>query len=135
VNQHLHLLSPKLIPWFVSDVTPADFSLAITSLLDQSFFNAAVASNDNSLAGHEHLKHMVTRWKTYIDQGVFALSVSMGTELGGDQSGIISLAEFWTSPWPYWQMKDCAHGLFQSLVESDLVIFKVRETPILVELN
>jgi hypothetical protein len=119
------LFSPKLIPWFVSDVTPADFKLAITSLLDRSFFNAAGASNSNSSAGHEHLKHMVTRWNTYIDQGVFSLSVSMDTALGGDRGGMAVRAEFWTSPWPFWHMKDRAHELFRSLVESDLVIFKV----------
>jgi damage-control phosphatase, subfamily III len=68
---------------------------------------------------------MVTRWKTYIDQGVFSLSVSMDTALGG-RGGKAVRAEFWTSPWPYWQMKDRANELFQSLVESDLVIFKVR---------
>jgi hypothetical protein len=113
------LFSPKLIPWFVSDVTPADFSQAITSLLDQSFFSAAGAS----AAGQEHLRHMVTRWKDYIDQGVFSLSVSMDTVLGGGAMAIP--AEFWTSPWPYWQMKNCAHELFQLLVESDLVVFKV----------
>jgi hypothetical protein len=120
-----HLFSPKLIPWFVSDVTPADFIQAITSLLDRSFFDSAVPSDSSSSAGHGHLKHMVTRWKTYIDQGVFSLSVPMDTPLGGDRSDMSILAEFWTTPWPYWQMKDHAPELFQSLGTSDLVIFKV----------
>lgn len=121
------LFSPKLIPWFVSDVTPADFRLAITSLLDQSFFNAAGASDSTPPVGQEHLKRMVTRWKAYIDEGVFSLSVSMNTVLGGDRGSMAVPAEFWTSPWPYWQMEDLAHELFQSLVESDLVVFKVGE--------
>ncbi|KAF8235878.1 DUF89 domain-containing protein [Tricholoma matsutake] len=115
---------PKLIPWFVSDVTPADFRLAITSLLDQSFFSATGTSDGNLSAGHEHLKSMVTRWQTYIDQGVFSLSVPMDTPLGGDRCGKTIRAEFWTTPWPYWQMKDRAHELFRSLLDSDLVIFK-----------
>jgi len=115
---------PKLIPWFVSDVTSVDFCQAITLLLDRSFFDSAVPSDSSSLAAHEHLKHMVTRWKTYIDQGVFNLSVPMDTPLGGDQSGMSIQAEFWTTPWPYWQMKDHAPELFQLLGASDLVIFK-----------
>lgn len=70
---------------------------------------------------------MVTRWQTYIDQGVFSLSVPMDTPLGGDRCGKTIRAEFWTTPWPYWQMKDRAHELFRSLLDSDLVIFKVGE--------
>lgn len=76
---------------------------------------------------------MVTRWKDYIDRGVFSLSVSMDTVLGG--GGMAMPAEFWTSPWPYWQMKNRAHELFQSLVESDLVVFKVGKPLMLIELN
>ena len=70
---------------------------------------------------------MVTRWKTYIDQGVFSLSVPMDTALGGDRGGMTVKAEFWTTPWPFWQMKDRAHELFRSLTASDLVIFKVGD--------
>lgn len=122
----LLVFSPKLIPWFVSDVTPTDFRLAISSLLQPSFFNTDGVSDDNMLVKDDHLKQMVTRWNTYIDEGVFSLSVPMDTLLGEDTSGTAALAEFWTSPWPYWHMQSHAPLLFQSLAESDLVIFKVR---------
>jgi len=113
---------PKLIPWFVSDVTPPDFYPSITSLLDPAFFppppDASVDSTSDSQ--YEHLKNMVTRWKTYIDEGIFSLSVPLETPLGG---GDLS-AEFWTTPWPYWDMKTRAPDLWKTLRDSGLVIFK-----------
>lgn len=33
-------------------------------------------------------------------------------------------ADFWTSPWPYWNLKERASGVFESLKDSGLVIFK-----------
>lgn len=111
--------SPKLIPWFVSDVTPPDFRQAFTSLLDSSFFPVPVG--DPSAPSSEHLIHMVTRWKKYMEQGVFNLSVPFDSSLG-DRSPI---AEFWTLPWPYWNMEHQAPELFETLQKSDLVIFKV----------
>ncbi|KAG6828033.1 hypothetical protein H0H92_009570 [Tricholoma furcatifolium] len=104
----------ELIPWFVSDVTPPDFKQAITSLLDSSFFTASGNSAD------EHLTGLVTRWKKYLEQGIFKLSVPVDTPLGGNAPA----AEFWTSPWPYWNMDQHAPELFETLKKSDLVIFK-----------
>jgi len=93
--------------------------------LDPLFFPSAADAAANK-AGPEHLKHMVMRWENYIDRNVFNLSVPVGTALGGGLSGAAAHAKFWTSPWPYWNMKDHAPELFNSLKESHLVIFKVR---------
>ncbi|KAG6900211.1 hypothetical protein C0993_001476 [Termitomyces sp. T159_Od127] len=117
-NKLLSPGSPKLIPWFVSDVTPPDFRLAFTSLLDPSFFPALV--EDASGSSSEHLIHMVTRWEKYMEQGVFNLSVPSDSSLGSPSPA----AEFWTLPWPYWNMKHDAPELFDALKKSDLVIFK-----------
>jgi len=57
------IFHPKLIPWFVSDVTPPDFTQTITSLLDPSFFPLPSSPTDSSASQREHLKCMVTRWK------------------------------------------------------------------------
>ncbi|KAF8064163.1 DUF89 domain-containing protein [Lyophyllum atratum] len=112
---------PKLIPWFVSDVTPPDFGQTITSLLDLSFFSASSGEEaDSPRPSSEHLKSMVMRWKHYVDRGIFNLSVPLSTPLGGDGTA----AEFWTAHFPYWNMKVQAPELFQNLRESDLVIFK-----------
>lgn len=83
--------SPKLIPWFVSDVTPPDFATTAPSLHSESFFpepkadtttqDAAAAALPNADA-HQHLKTMVARWQSYLDSGVFSLSVPVETKLG-----------------------------------------------------
>lgn len=36
-------------------------------------------------------------------------------------------ADFWTSPYPYWNMKDLAPEVFGGLKDSGLVIFKVSK--------
>jgi damage-control phosphatase, subfamily III len=107
--------SPKLIPWFVSDVTPPDFSAALPSLLDPSFFPP-----DADMSVKDHLQTMVTRWQKYIEYGIFTLSVPLSTALGASDVK----ANFWTSPWPYWDMKEMAKDVWEGLVGSGLVIFK-----------
>lgn len=115
--------SPKLIPWFVSDVTPADFKETLASLLDAAFFPTSVDAGHG--ASFEHLNHMVLRWKNYVNQGVFKLSVPAETPLGGGGTEDTARADFWTAPWPYWNMESLAPEVFQVLKLSDLVIFKV----------
>lgn len=109
-----------MIPWFVSDVTPPDFKQVFESLLDPGFFGSI--AGDTGSESWQHLTTMVHRWKGYVDKGVFALSVSHELRLGEDTNG---MADFWTLPYPYWDMKDLTPALFQHLSSSDLVIFKV----------
>ncbi|KAJ7147366.1 DUF89 domain-containing protein [Mycena filopes] len=111
---------PKLIPWFVSDVTPADFAETITSLLDPAFLPALADTDVNP----EHLRNMVDRWARYVDEGVFKLSVPATTPLGGGGAADSELAEFWTSPAPYWDLQVQAPKLWETLKSSNLVIFK-----------
>ncbi|KAI0946049.1 hypothetical protein AcV7_010130 [Taiwanofungus camphoratus] len=88
---------PKLIPWFVSDVTPPDFKSAISSLLSPTFFPDAQPDTQTSSLSHDpstvpppsdlpdarkHLRAMVERWSSYFDSGVFSLSVPLETPLG-----------------------------------------------------
>jgi len=87
---------PKLIPWFVSDVTPPDFKKIISLLGDQTFF-----SNNMHLGSAEHLQELILRWTTYLEN-----------------------AEFWTASEPYWDMKSAAPETFAMLEGSGLVIFK-----------
>lgn len=119
---------PKLIPWFVSDVTPPDFKSAITSLLSPTFFPIAAPDWDGETVnlpegvsdGYKHLHTMVERWRRYIEQGIFQLSVPLDTPLGASDVR----ADFWTSPWPYWNMAELAPEVFKELQGSGLVIFK-----------
>jgi hypothetical protein len=69
---------------------------------------------------------MVTRWKLYLEQGVFALSVPIDTPLGGNEES--RNAEFWTTAKPYWNMEVEAPETYAHLAKSDLVIFKVTSS-------
>ncbi|EIW56647.1 DUF89 domain-containing protein [Trametes versicolor FP-101664 SS1] len=116
---------PKLIPWFVSDVTPPDFKSTTKSLLSPSFFPQEATpegapATDSSAESREHLYKMVKRWESYIDSGVFSLSVPIDSPLGSSDKK----ANFWTTPYPYWNMKELAPELHESLSDSSLVIFK-----------
>ncbi|KAJ7063533.1 DUF89 domain-containing protein [Mycena amicta] len=110
---------PKLIPWFVSDVTPIDFASTITSLLDPAFLS--LSTDDPAFLS---LSTMVRRWEGYIKDGVFSLSVPLSTPLGGGTNSAAASAKFWTEPVPYWDMETLAPQLWQTLKTSDLVIFK-----------
>jgi hypothetical protein len=102
----------------VSDVTPPDFE-RFFSLLNPEFFEKADPEDDPD--GWEHLSVMVKRWQEYVEQGVFKLSVPDESLLGENTRG---KADFWTSPYPYWDMKNLAPQLYEHLRSSDLVIFK-----------
>ncbi|KIK56194.1 hypothetical protein GYMLUDRAFT_47408 [Collybiopsis luxurians FD-317 M1] len=113
---------PKLIPWFVSDVTPPDFNETIESLLDPSFLSSTT-SPVPSAEQQQHLQQLADRLKKYVADGVFSLSVPKETPLGG-ASAACSLAGFWTTPVPYWDMETYDPELWKLLKGSDLVIFK-----------
>jgi hypothetical protein len=113
--------SPKLIPWFVSDVTPPDFRDTFSALADPFFFPEDVTIAVES--GMVNLKEMVSRWTSYLKRGVFSLSVPIDTPIGGSEAS--KGADFWTSAKPYWNMETEAPGVFETLRKSGLVIFKV----------
>ncbi|KAH9922327.1 uncharacterized protein BXZ73DRAFT_104145 [Epithele typhae] len=113
---HKVVFHPKIIPWFVSDVTPPDFKATTGSLLDPAFFPQDAASAEEKA----HLHAMVGRWAQYIADGTFALSVPLENALGRADP----MADFWTSPYPYWNMAALAPELLGRLKDSGLVIFK-----------
>ncbi|KII83842.1 hypothetical protein PLICRDRAFT_58283 [Plicaturopsis crispa FD-325 SS-3] len=134
---------PKLIPWFVSDVTPPDFRAIFEELSDPAFFPADDVTDgiEGKPDSNAHLQEMVARWKRHLADGTFALSVPLDTPLGGTRSQSTAggeatpaysradatpeeQAQFWTSPWPYWDMETRAPALWASLRESSLVVFK-----------
>jgi hypothetical protein len=119
--------SPKLIPWFVSDVTPADFATLVGSLSDAAFFPPPPEGEDRAAAVAD-LEAMVARWQAYLADGTFALSVARDTPLGPPRAdaAVVEAAGFWTQPWPYWDMRLRAPELWTGLRDSGLVIFKVR---------
>ncbi|KAJ3727729.1 DUF89 domain-containing protein [Lentinula raphanica] len=122
---------PKLIPWFVSDVTPPDFSETIKYLSDPSLFLSKPIQGDSSgqssstteEGGRQgHLQKLVDRLRRYVEEEVFLLSVPSGTGLGGGLTG--TTTEFWTAHVPYWDMETHDRQLWEFLRKSDLVVFK-----------
>ncbi|EPQ55777.1 DUF89-domain-containing protein [Gloeophyllum trabeum ATCC 11539] len=110
---------PKMIPWFVSDVTPPDFAGTIPALLDPAFFPSPSSPSPGHLK-EDSLVKMVKRWQSYLDTGVFALSVPPTRKLGeGD-----ARADFWTAPWAYAEMRERAGTLWEGLRGSAVVVFK-----------
>lgn len=84
----------KQIPWFISDVMPDDFHWTINTL----------ANSDNltlSMFGTKLLK--------YLNDGQIELCPN---------------DYFWTSPYPFWHMKNVNKKLYDQLSEADLLIFK-----------
>ncbi|KAJ9119330.1 hypothetical protein QFC24_005801 [Naganishia onofrii] len=108
---------PKTIPWFVSDTLPYDFTWAIESLKDESFFTQHapdITSSDLSA-----LKALGERWSRHMDSEVFKLSIPTTTPLGSPSS-----ADFWTTQYSYQYLPTEAPELLAELKKSTLVIFK-----------
>ncbi|CAG8941677.1 unnamed protein product [Penicillium salamii] len=106
---------PKSIPWFVSDVVPADFTDLLSALEEsEKFFNgpqAGVASENQAALTKEetdNLLFLCEQWNGFL------------------QSGKMSIREdpFWTTAGSYWRLPYVAPELFNELKDSELVLFK-----------
>ena len=87
---------PKSIPWFVSDVTPADFHLVLDKLCEKEGSVADLANG----------------WKKRIENGSFVLVDDLQT------------ISFWTSAEAYSNMKCMSPDLYDFLSQSDMIFFK-----------
>jgi len=111
------VLHPKNIPWFVSDVTPGDFSALLNALLGAKRLYET-PSEDESAQGKspEALSD---------DQAALLEDVFQDwAQLHADGKIILRANIFWTSPGAYWRLPHVAKVLFADLQRSQLVIFK-----------
>jgi hypothetical protein len=108
---------PKSIPWFVSDVLPADFGALLVALADpQSFFSAV--SDEDKAAGKtpeplsdaelSSLQFLFQHWSTMHAEGQLVLRPN----------------DFWTAAGSYWRLPSTEPELYEDLKQSELVIFK-----------
>lgn len=110
------VLHPKSIPWFVSDVIPADFADLLAALVDpQAFYGEGGSSS----AGETHSEAL--------SEGEVAdLGFLFGhwSRLHGEGQLAMRPSRFWTQAGSYWRMPQTAPDVFADLNESALVIFK-----------
>lgn len=107
------VLHPKRLPWFVSDVTPKDFSDLLSSMADpQAFYTAADDSGKTypPLSDEEvaNVDFLFKQWAEFHQDGRL----------------IVRPHPFWTTQGCYWRMPHIAPELFEDLKESELVLFK-----------
>lgn len=109
------VLHPKNMPWFVSDVVPADFGNLLNTLNNPaSSFAADPDSHDPPPALALTEKHTVDL------QFLFAHWAGLHAE------GKLRLQsnEFWTMPGGYWRLPATAPELWEDLKGAELVIYK-----------
>lgn len=96
------VMHPKSQPWFVSDVVPTDFGAVLGMLGDATKFPAH----------RESLDKIVEQLVGYMSEGQL----------------LIRTSPFWTTPLPYWEIKENGKGggdaLWRDLKQSKLVILK-----------
>lgn len=107
------VLHPKRLPWFVSDVTPKDFSDLLNCMVDpQAFYTAPDDSGKEfpPLSEKEvsDVRFLFEQWSEFHQDGKL----------------IVRPHAFWTTQGGYWRLPHVAPELFDDLKESELVLFK-----------
>lgn len=111
------ILHPKNIPWFVSDVLPADFAGLLNALNNpRSFFESPSEEEERndvmpqklSEQEDDDLKFLFKEWTGFHAEG----EIYMRTN------------QFWTEGGSFWRLPTSALRLYDDLKESELVIFK-----------
>ena len=107
------VLHPKRLPWFVSDVTPKDFSDLLNCMVDpQAFYTAPDDSGKTfpPLSDKEvsDVHFLFEQWSQFHQDGKL----------------IVRPHSFWTTQGGFWRLPHVAPELFDDLKESELVLFK-----------
>ena len=111
------VLHPKSIPWFVSDVIPADFAALLNALADPQTFYSTLSDDEQHKKEHPQLlsenevidmKYVFQHWSTLHQSGQL----------------VIRPNRFWTHAGSYWRLPNSEEILFKDLAHSELVIFK-----------
>jgi len=112
------VLHPKSIPWFVSDVIPADFAALLNALADsQAFYTSSTGEasgkkteKSKPLSEEEvgNLTYLFENWATMHGEGQLSIRPN----------------RFWTNAGSYWRLPTVGKDIFEDLRKSELVIFK-----------
>lgn len=111
------VLHPKTIPWFVSDVVPADFAALLNALADPNRFYETPSEEEERdgrapppLSEKEaaDLRFLFEEWGRHHAEGALVLRPRRS----------------WTWPGSYWRLPPLDKELYADLKDSELVIFK-----------
>ena len=105
---------PKSMPWFVSDVVPADFASLLGALADPKGFYSMSEDEQSGtqpppLSNQEalDLSFLFLHWRSIYSEGQLIMRPN----------------DFWTTAHSYWDLPR-AEKLYEDLQQSELVIFK-----------
>ncbi|OBT52615.1 hypothetical protein VE04_06034, partial [Pseudogymnoascus sp. 24MN13] len=110
-------LHPKSIPWFVSDVVPADFAALLSALHDpRAFFETASEEEEREGTTPAPLAATTSAAR----EALFAHTAGLLAE------GALRVRPnaFWTAGGSFWRIPTSAPRLYEDLRESTLVVFK-----------
>ena len=111
------VLRPKAIPWFVSDVVPADFAALLNALSNPKQFFETLSEEEKGLGRNTSILS---------DQDVADLNYVYDdwSRLHAEGKLAIRPDRFWTHAGSFWRMPTVAPELYADLRESELVILK-----------
>lgn len=107
---------PKSIPWFVSDVLPADFSALLSVLANPDTYEAL--SDDEANAGKKPVPLSAT------ERSNLEFLFQNWGQMYGEGKYVLRPNDFWTAAGSYWRLPGAEPDLYEDLKESELVIFK-----------
>ncbi|KAL7624805.1 Hairy/enhancer-of-split with YRPW motif protein 2 [Parahypoxylon ruwenzoriense] len=113
----LVVLHPKSIPWFVSDVLPADFAALLSALADPKRFYE-IPSDD------ENLQDKSPPSLSEKDAGDLGFMFQEWARMHADGQLILRSNTFWTHPGSYWRLPSIENNLYRDLKNCEVVIFK-----------
>ncbi|KAL8816288.1 MAG: hypothetical protein Q9223_004672 [Gallowayella weberi] len=111
------VLHPKSIPWFVSDVLPADFAALLNALADPRALYHTPSDGHSSkdkapapISDQEatELSFLFSHWSSLHQEGQLTIRPNL----------------FWTGAGSYWRLPQSAPALYEDIKGSELVIFK-----------
>lgn len=111
------ILHPKSIPWFVSDVLPADFAQTLSLLANPKPFYET-PSDDEQLQG------ITPPPLPAADEANLAFLFGELSKFHAEGQLIIRPNRYWTHANPFWDLPEVAKDVYEDLKTSELVIFK-----------
>lgn len=113
----LVVLHPKSIPWFVSDVLPADFAALLSALADPKRFYETPTEDDK-------LQEKTPSPISEKEAADLTFLFQEWAQMHAEGQLIMRPNRFWTYPGGYWRLPSMDKNLHEDLKTSEVVIFK-----------